>query len=129
MIGVVLIDGEEERVSRRPAVAVTEAREGFGILLDPMPHALLCDVRRDISPLRLEMIGDAQKQVNRLAGLDFAATARLKEVRHDTTIQTAQMKHAPHERGAGEREGCEHGRNHAAAFRRAAMTLERISAS
>src|SRR5438477_3091717 len=90
VIGNVLIDREEERVPRRAPVTVGKAGEGSGVLLDPMLDTLHRDFGRDISPLRLEMIGDAEEHVNRLIVLYRATTStRLKNIRQHAAIDSA----------------------------------------
>ena len=63
--GLVAFFGKEERVSRRASVRVGEFLAEAGILLDPSRHA--CALARGIgvSVIGFEVIGDAEKYVDR----------------------------------------------------------------
>src|SRR5206468_1185733 len=61
---LVLLDRKKERVARRPTVAVLEGAELPGILLDPGGDALPTDLDARLTRLRLEVIGDAENDVN-----------------------------------------------------------------
>ena len=67
VLGVVLLDREEEGVAGRPPVAVAKAAEPGGILAGPRLHPRPGDVVGHAPSPRLEVIGDGEQQVHRLA--------------------------------------------------------------
>ena len=65
---LVIFDGVEEGVARRPAVAVAKAAELPRILLDPGGDAGPAGFQVRLARRRLEMIANAQENVNFLVG-------------------------------------------------------------
>ena len=103
VLGIVLLDGVEERVARRPSIAVAKLLEPLGIMADPFLDAHPSDFLVDISRLGLEVVGDADQDVDRAVGTTEPVTA-LEQVGHEPAVQRSLAKLADPEQ---EKQGTE----------------------
>jgi len=73
VLGVVLIDGEEEGVARGSAIGVAEALEEGGVVLAPALDTVESLVGRGFAALGFVVINEAEEDVDR--GIEWLATA------------------------------------------------------
>src|SRR5687768_2593139 len=92
MAGFVFVDGVEEGVAGRAAVAVAEAAEESGVALDPGPDPLIGGGGVGVAVAGLEVIGDAEEDVDRAGGLggaEEAATDGLERIAAEPEVEVA----------------------------------------
>ena len=88
MLGIVLLDREEERVAGRPPIAVAKAAESRGIVAHPPRDPGTGYFWGNATHPRLEVIRDADQDMNRLARGRQSPRA-LKQIGKDPEIHPA----------------------------------------
>src|SRR5262249_1483902 len=92
VFGLVFLDGEEERMSRRPAVTVAETAKLTRIFFHPMFGAAPAAARAGAFRLRLEMVGDAKKHMDIPARRRALTLRHLQQIRTQPAMSTALAK-------------------------------------
>jgi len=105
VLGIVFVNGEEERMTRRTAICIAETIKELRVSAGPAFHPLPRDVRAGPAVHRFIMVGDAEQHMNRFSRLRRAASARLHHVRAEPAVHRSPLQH-PSER-AQQRKQCE----------------------
>ena len=88
---IVVLDRVEKRVPRRPPVAVAETTEGLGIAAHPSLHARTSELVIGVAESGLEMVGNAQEDMDRPARTTEPATG-LKQIGYEPPIDARISK-------------------------------------
>ena len=111
MLGIVLLDREEERVAGRPPVAVAKIREPHRIVVHPPLDPLAGHLEGNAASPRLEMIDDADQDMDRLARTGRPPTG-LEQIGYDPAVHAALADRPSdiyeHQDGQGQSERPDH---------------------
>src|SRR5437016_4017646 len=89
---LIFILRKEESVARRATVAITKVAEQARVILEPAPDSFIRNSRACLAPLRLIMVGNAEKHVDRLGATRRPPLAPLARIGKKPGVEASVAK-------------------------------------